>query len=379
MNLPIPHHVEQFGTRDLGRGIRWSALLRSNRFVLGMALVLAILLPELVHPFMRDYHILDSALRLQEPAWFASAIALIGAHITLRKIGVLPLVDDKLLILPTFLFCYGILLTVLTLALRQFGLFHVVTSFVIGLSWYYFIAVMRARTSQPRLALAGALPVDEDLLATRIRWVALDAPRLPSNVMGLVFDKERLGSADWERVFARAVLRNIPVYEITQLREMVTGRVRLRANPHEVFGKLMPSQPYLRVKRVIDTAVAVPALVLLAPFIALMCLIIRLESPGSPIYRQVRVGYQGRRFTCFKLRTMRAEADGPAFTRDADPRITRFGRFLRKWRFDELPQIVNIIRGEMSWIGPRPEAVELSKAYAYSIPYYAYRSEVRRG
>jgi lipopolysaccharide/colanic/teichoic acid biosynthesis glycosyltransferase len=380
MNLPIPQHVEQFGTWDRKRSVRWRGLLRSNRFILGSALLLSILLPELLHPYLRPAtHPWDSALKLLEPAWLVSALALIGAHVILRKTGVLPLVDDKLLVLPTFLFCYGIALAVLTLTLRTFGIFHLVTSFVVGLAWYSFVGIVRARTSLPRLALAGAVPVDEDLLATRIRWIWLDRPSLPTNVMGLVFDKEAGRSPAWERVFSRAVLRNIPVYEMAHLREMVTGRVRLKSNPEEVFGKLMPSQPYLRVKRAIDTAVAIPALVLLSPLLALVCLIISMESPGSPIFKQPRIGYQGRRFTCYKLRTMRCDWQGPAFTQDGDPRITPFGRFLRKWRIDELPQLVNIIRGEMSWIGPRPEAVELSKEYSRRIPYYAYRHAVRPG
>jgi hypothetical protein len=292
VNLPIPLHVEQFGTHGLERRLRWGGLVRSNRFVLGSAVVLAILLPELIHSYIRPEHQWDSALKLHEPAWFVSALALIGAHVILRKTGVLPLVDDKLLVLPTFLFCFGAALIFLTVTLRTFGLFHLAGSFAIGLTWYSFVGIMRARTSLPRLALAGAVPVDEDLLGTRIRWIWLDRPSLPSNVMGLVFDKEAGRSPAWERVFSRAVLRNIPVYEMDQLREMVTGRVRLKSNPQEVFGKLMPSQPYLRVKRAIDTVVAIPAAVLLLPFLALACLIIAVESPGSPVFTQVRVWYQ---------------------------------------------------------------------------------------
>jgi len=379
MNLPIPLHVEQFGTQDLERTARWSWLLRSNRFVLGAALALTILLPEILHRLLGAHHYWNSGLRFQEPAWLVSGLAVVGAHVILRKTGVLPLVDDKLLVLPTFLLTFGVGLAGLTLTLRTFGMYHLVTAFIVGIAWYFFVGIMRARTSQPRLALAGPLPVDEDLLGTRIRWVWLDRPRLPTNVMGLVFDKARSRSPAWERVFSRAVLRNIPVYEITQLREMLMGRVRLVSHPEEVFGKLMPSQPYLRVKRVIDTAVAIPALILLAPVLAALCIAIRLQSPGPAIFAQQRVGYQGRRFTCYKLRTMRIEEAGPAFTIDSDPRITPLGRFLRKWRIDELPQIVNIIRGDMSWIGPRPEAVELAKSYGRTIPFYAYRHAVRPG
>jgi lipopolysaccharide/colanic/teichoic acid biosynthesis glycosyltransferase len=160
---------------------------------------------------------------------------------------------------------------------------------------------------------------------------------------------------------------------------MVTGRVQLQARPEEVFGDLRPSQPYLRMKRFIDLIVLVPAALVIPPVIAILALIVRLDSPGPAIYRQARVGYQGRRFICHKLRTMHEGLDGPDYTEEGDPRITRAGRFLRKWRLDELPQIYNVLKGEMSWIGPRPEAVSLARAYDQTIPNYAYRHAVHPG
>jgi lipopolysaccharide/colanic/teichoic acid biosynthesis glycosyltransferase len=92
------------------------------------------------------------------------------------------------------------------------------------------------------------------------------------------------------------------------------------------------------------------------------------------------MGFRGRTFTMLKLRTMCVDADkGSQFTTARDPRVTRIGRFLRKTRIDELPQIFNILRGEMSWIGPRPESVALSEWYESRIPFYRYRHIVRPG
>ena len=314
-----------------------------------------------------------------EPSLFVSAFALVWAHILLRKVGILPLVNDKMLILPAFLASYATAYGVLAMTLRYFSLYHLVTGFGLGVVWYFFTAVMRARSSSPRLALAGDLMPDELLLDSRIEWLSLDEPRLPRNVHGIVFDKNREYSPAWERVFSRAVLRNIPIYEITHLRELMAGRVLLLSQPQGVFGDLLPSQPYLRVKRLIDTIVAIPALILALPVILALGLAIRFESPGPAIFRQERVGYQGRRFTCYKLRTMRTGVDGPAYTAQTDPRITRLGRSLRKWRLDELPQIVNILKGEMSWIGPRPESIPLARSYERTIPFYTYRYAVRPG
>ena len=379
MNAPIPHHVQQFGSRQRGGRQRLGALIRSNRFTLGVAMLLAIGIPELFHPLVnQNFEWVNPLIRIEPPLLF-SALALLGAHVVLRKVGILPLVDDKLLILPAFLTSYAAIYAVLMITLRTFSLFHLVTSFTIGLVWYYFIALMRARLTFPRLAIVGPLPSDQELLATRIEWVQLARPRLPRNVLGIVFDKNRELSPEWDRLFSRAVLRNIPVYDLADLREMVTGRVQLQTRPAEVFGDLRPSQPYLRMKRFVDTAIAVPAFVVLLPFVAILAVLIRLDSPGSALFCQSRVGYQGRRFTCYKLRTMHVGLEGPAYTLAGDSRVTRLGRLLRKWRLDELPQIVNILKGEMSWIGPRPESVALARDYERIIPHYAYRHAVRPG
>src|SRR5207253_507699 len=110
----------------------------------------------------------------------------------------------------------------------------------------------------------------------------------------------------------------------------------------------------------------------------------KLDSPGPVLFRQPRVGYRGHVFQIAKFRTMAAtDAAGDSrdevSTRDSDPRITRLGRFLRRTRIDELPQIYNILRGEMSWIGPRPEAVPLARWYEEELPFYRYRHIVPPG
>lgn len=379
MNAPIPHHVQQFGTKNRSRRQWLGGLIRSNRFTLGGAMIFAIAIPELFHPLVnRAFEWVNPLIQI-EPSLLFSVFALLGAHVALRRVGILPLVDDKLLILPVFFASYALTYGFLAVTLRTFSLFHLGTSFMIGLAWYYLIAAMRARLTFPRVAIVGPLPSDRDLLATRIEWVQLAKPRLPRNVLGIVFEKHRERSVEWDRLFSRAVLRNIPVYDLAHLREMVTGRVQLQSRPEEVFGDLRPSQPYLRMKRLIDTLVAAAVLPAMLVLVAVLAVLIRLDSPGPAIFRQSRVGYQGRRFTCYKLRTMHVAVSGPAYTEAEDPRVTRLGRFLRKWRFDELPQIINILKGEMSWIGPRPESVSLARDYQRAIPHYAYRHAVRPG
>jgi len=135
-------------------------------------------------------------------------------------------------------------------------------------------------------------------------------------------------------------------------------------------------------KRAFDLAVAIPATIVLAPVMAGLAAWVRIDSPGPAVFRQKRAGAFGRPFTCFKFRSMVDGAEGKGaglkVTED-DDRITRAGRVLRRLSLDELPQLINIIRGEMSLIGPRPEATGLSDWYQSEVPFYRYRHIVKPG
>jgi len=136
-------------------------------------------------------------------------------------------------------------------------------------------------------------------------------------------------------------------------------------------------------KRVVDVSAAVVGLVLAAPVMLVSALLVRMTSPGPIIYRQERVGLQGRAFTIYKFRSMRQDAEhgtGAVWARPgADPRTTRVGRWLRRTRVDELPQLWNMLRGDMSLVGPRPERPEFVEGLTRDIPYYGQRHIVRPG
>lgn len=117
----------------------------------------------------------------------------------------------------------------------------------------------------------------------------------------------------------------------------------------------MYSRPELVVKRAFDIAGALGGLVATAPLIAASAVLVKLSSPGPIFFRQERVGRAGRPFEMIKFRTMRVDASGPQVTAGTDSRITPIGRILRKTKLDELPELVNVLRGDMSLVGPRPE------------------------
>ena len=131
-----------------------------------------------------------------------------------------------------------------------------------------------------------------------------------------------------------------------------------------------------RVKRLLDAAIASMALVLLAPLLCLIALAIKLDSPGPVLFLQERLGQWRRPFSCLKFRTMCQDAErhtGPVWAAADDPRVTRVGRFLRKSRMDELPQLINVLRGEMSMVGTRPIRRYFAEQLAGLIPFYDLR------
>lgn len=129
------------------------------------------------------------------------------------------------------------------------------------------------------------------------------------------------------------------------------------------------------LKRVIDFTVALIAILLLAPFIPLIALLIKLDSPGPAIFKQVRLGFLGKPFTLYKFRTMRndAEKNGAQWATQNDPRVTRMGHLMRRTRIDEIPQLWNVLKGEMSLVGPRPERPEFTEELEEAIPLYKWR------
>ncbi len=136
------------------------------------------------------------------------------------------------------------------------------------------------------------------------------------------------------------------------------------------------------LKRVMDIAISIVSLVILSPVLALIGILIKIDTPGPVLHTQERVGLRGKKFTLVKFRSMVSDAErhtGPVWAEKNDKRITRIGRIIRPFRLDELPQIVNVLRGEMSFVGPRPERPAFVEDLRRSIPFYGLRLTVHPG
>lgn len=180
-------------------------------------------------------------------------------------------------------------------------------------------------------------------------------------------------------------LSGIRVEDGTAFLERISGKIELdQLNPSWlIFSEgFKIARVYDFWRRVMSVAVSMSLLVLLLPLIPLIALLIKVTSRGPVLYWQARVGRNGVIFKCCKFRTMRANAEadtGATWASDCDPRITRLGRWLRRSRLDEIPQLWNVLRGDMAFCGPRPERPEFVQWLTQEIPYYLLRHVVRPG
>lgn len=180
-------------------------------------------------------------------------------------------------------------------------------------------------------------------------------------------------------------VRGVKIEDATALLEKITGKLDVDAlNPSWLIYSegFRLNATFLFARRVVSMVISLALLLVVLPFIPLIALAVKLSSPGPVLYRQRRVGLHGGIFDCFKFRTMRADAEadtGPTWAGDDDPRITPVGRFLRRMRLDEIPQLWNVLRGDMGFVGPRPERPEFVEWLSKELPYYHLRHLVRPG
>ena len=179
-------------------------------------------------------------------------------------------------------------------------------------------------------------------------------------------------------------LSGVKVEDGTSLLEQISGKIEVsELHPSWLIFSdgFRISAPMLVLKRLVSVMVSLACLLVFLPLIPLIALAIKLSSPGSVLYRQERVGLNGGIFTCYKFRTMceDAEAAGPQWAGNDDPRITWVGRMLRRTRLDEVPQMWNVLRGDMSFVGPRPERPEFVEWLSREVPYYQLRHMIRPG
>ncbi|NBC34936.1 polyprenyl glycosylphosphotransferase [Novosphingobium sp. FSY-8] len=321
----------------------------------------------------------------------AALAAILGGFWLHRNVGQLPGTRESSGIVAGYSLSFGAVLTLILLVRWPYARGILVLSYVLAVAWFTLVYLLMQRHVRLSLGLVGGGCVHLFEGMPGLDTQRMELNRWPERVDAVAADFREDHSDDWQARLSDYVLAGIPVYHAKDLYESLTGRAEIEHLSENTFGALGPQSSLLFAKKQLDRLLAVPALIVVLPILIITALVIKLDSPGPVLFRQLRVGYRGREFTVFKFRTMRDDplASGKGrkaedgvdrfVTRPRDPRITRIGAFLRRSRIDELPQIINILMGDMSWIGPRPEAAALSDYYGEQIAFYRYRYVVRPG
>jgi len=358
------------------------SILVRKRFQFACALIVGALLPWLARgPLLPGTMIEPASIN----SLAGNVIAVVVAFWMRLSIEIYPGIRRSAVILPAALTGHGTVVVWFVLTRFPYDRLALAAGFLLHIALLYLLYIYAERRVRRRIAVVPFGRADRLALIEGIEWVMLKRPRLAdARACNAIVADFRIDMPDeWEAFLADAALAGRIVYQVKQLSESLTGRVELEHLSENSFGSLLPARGYFYLKAVADFLFAVLLLPLVLPAMALIALAIRCESKGPALFRQKRVGHAGRPIIVYKFRTMHAadidDTRSAAMTRDDDDRITAVGKVLRTLRIDELPQIFNILKWEMSWIGPRPEAEVLSIWYTSEIPFYRYRHVVKPG
>ena len=314
-----------------------------------------------------------------------NVVAVILAFWTRLSIETYPGIRRSAVILPAALTGHGVSIVWFVLTRFPYDRLGLAAGFLLHVSWLYLLYIYAERKLRRRIAVVPFGAADRLSEIHGVDWHILKRPNLHDSraCHAIVADFSAKLPDEWEAFLADAALAGRIVYQVKQLSESLTGRVELEHLSENSFGSLLPARGYFYLKGLADFLFALLLLPFALPVMALVATAILIDSRGPVFFRQRRVGHAGKPISVYKFRTMRAvdvtDEREALMTSQKDVRITRVGRALRTLRLDELPQIFNILKWEMSWIGPRPEAELLSGWYTKEIPFYRYRHVVKPG
>ncbi|WP_240721782.1 exopolysaccharide biosynthesis polyprenyl glycosylphosphotransferase [Halomonas marinisediminis] len=340
-----------------------------------VGLLVAVVLPA---GFQWGWGVWQQATSAQWVALGGAIAACLVAIMAVQHLSQLPGTRAYRLVIPALSVCYGVLWGGLELLGVAHEGSHLLLSYATGAIVFSAAYLFTEPHRRLHFAVVPHGRAGELSRHTTAEWHVLESPSLEGlHVDGVVADLRCGLSEPWQRFLSDCTLHRIPVYHASSTLETLTGRVSLQDNR---MGNLQPDEGYEILKRFLDVVGVLLLLPLLLPIMAVTAVAIRLETPGPVFFTQPRMGLHFRPFTVFKFRSMYIDRQGNGFTQDGhDPRITRVGRVIRKYRIDELPQVFNVLKGDMSLIGPRPESLDLSTWYRDDVPFFHYRHVVRPG
>lgn len=376
-NVPPPQSfaVRRSGTRHFTEKLRWQIVFVAICSVFLPALTVALVFNE--QPFSTD--------RVRISLVASAAAAMLFVFI-MRQMSTLPGRRDAETALPNLLISYGLTVVVFVVFRLDYSRVLLTSGFVFMFLGQLLVLTRTRKGSGTEFWIVPFGSVSRLKNIERIVCRELTEPVVPAvRIDGIVADLRADLPDNWERMIAQAVLAQIPVYHVKQLEESLTGRVDIEHISENTLGSLSPDASAMQLKRLGDLVASLLVLPFLLPLFLVIAIWIKADSAGPIFFKQTRIGQRGIPFEMIKFRTMshavakNGEERSFAITQTADKRVTRIGRYLRKYRVDELPQVINVLKGDMSWIGPRPEACELAEWYEDNLPFYSYRHILKPG
>ena len=366
--------------------VREGSILTRKRFQFASALVIGALVPWLLRDSVLPGELLDPPVT---NTLCANIVAIVIAFWMRLSVETYPWTRRSYVILPSALTGHGMTLLWFVLTRFPYDRLGLLLGFVFHVIWLFTLYIYAERHVRRRIAVVPFGEIERLKSVEAVDWLILSRPRLHDTrgCYAIVADFGADLPDEWEAFLADAALGGRIVYQVKQLWESLTGRVELEQLSENSFGSLVPARGYFHLKTLIDFVWAVLMLPFALPIMAVSAIAILLDDGGPVLFRQRRLGHAGKVFTAYKFRTMelvKVEGDDhhvrkALATDDGDPRITRVGAVLRRFRIDELPQMFNILRGQMSWIGPRPEPEVLTHWFIAELPFYRYRHVVKPG
>ncbi|MDI5891851.1 sugar transferase [Halomonas rhizosphaerae] len=325
-------------------------------------------------------------LRLQEThsnTLIAIAFSFISSVLTQRRMSRFPGAHIAAYILPTVTSMFMLSVAFLFFTREGYSRQVLFEGYLLTLVWCFGGYFLGRRFRQLKIAM---VPLGEASNLASLNGIDI-RPLLGPKLEGVRYDgvvadlRSPELTPEWERFLARCTLNRIPVYHVKQLSESLTGRVQIDHLAENEFGTLLPNPLYAGFKRLIDMFAVLLTLPITLPLMLLTAIAVKVDSPGPVLFTQQRVGQGNRNYTIYKFRSMceDSEKEGAQFAQAGDMRVTRVGRVIRKSRLDELPQFINVLKGDMSLIGPRPEQRAFVEQFEEEIPFYIYRHVVKPG
>jgi len=284
-------------------------------------------------------------------------------------------------IAPKIILVYGAFALITLMFRMEVSRYLLFSSSVCALVWMYTQYILTYKYMRLKLAVIPGGQYTEEILALDfIRAdILVDFDIGKTRYDGVVADFDYI-NMHAQRFLTQCALSRTAVYNAKDIYESLTGRVKIHRMSENNIGSLLPSTTHEIIKRCMDLMIVILSAPVVLVISAITALCIKIESRGPVIYSQIRIGQGNKFFTIYKFRSMRFDRRASEqFAGENDPRVTQVGKIIRKLRIDELPQFINVLRGEMSLIGPRPEQPSFVEEYEGKIPFYSYRHIVKPG